>query len=82
MLLIDIGLIRGLAGCVYVNSWNPLRAFVVQMWSVYAPGRDDVGNQRYFCSQKIEKPQIIVLKKSLFSNQKTTNLTPNEIADK
>ena len=45
---IDIGLIRGLAGCVSVNNWNPLRAFVVQMSSVYAPRRDDVDNQPIF----------------------------------
>ena len=48
VLLIDIGLIRGLAGCVYVNSWNPLRAFVMQMWSVYAPRRDDMDNRPTF----------------------------------
>ena len=44
VLLMAIGLIRGLAGCVYVSSY-PLRAFVVQMLSVYAPRRDDVDNQ-------------------------------------
>ena len=45
VLLIDIGLIRGLAGCVYVNNWNPLRAFIVQISSVYAPCRDDMDFQ-------------------------------------
>ena len=36
---------------------------------------------RYFCFQKIEKPQILVLKESSFSNKKTTNLMSNEIAE-
>ena len=70
VLLIDIGLIRGLAGCVYVNNWNSLRTFVVQISSVYAPRRDDVDFQPIYRFQKIEKPRILVLKNHCFQTKK------------
>ena len=60
-----------ISGTLYARSFCRCRRYTLHIETTWIMNR-------YFCFQKIEKPQILVLKKSPFSNQKITKSPLNE----